>query len=59
MICCDCRAVDWGAGLLVPIQYGEDPAGLVLREPLGDTQVADVYLCGDPRPVRSLTLPVP
>lgn len=55
----DCRAVDWGAGLLVPIQYGEDPAGLVLREPLGDTQVADVYLCGDPRPVRSLTLPVP
>ena len=55
----DCRAVDWGAGLLVPIQYGEDPAGLVLRGPSVTPKWRTVYLCGDPRPVRSLTLPVP
>jgi hypothetical protein len=54
-----CRTVDWGRGVLIPVQYGEDLGGLVFREPLGDTQVADVYLCGDRTPVRSLTLPVP
>ena len=54
-----CRAVDWGAGVLVPIQYGEQSGGLVFRQAKGDTQVADVYLCGDNTPVRSLTLPVP
>ena len=54
-----CRAVNWGAGVVVPIEYGEQAGGLVFREPKGDTQVADVYLCGDRSPVRSLTLPVP
>ena len=35
-----------------PSGTASDPAVLVLRAPLGDTQVADLYLCGDP-PTRS------
>jgi hypothetical protein len=54
-----CGAASWGRGRFVPVSYGGAPAVLVLRRPLGDTQVADVFLCGSEEPVRSVTLPAP
>jgi len=54
-----CRSGDWGSGAFVPVKYGSQPGVVVFRRPLGDVQVADVYLCGNPDPVRSLTLPAP
>ncbi|MFC5176292.1 hypothetical protein [Nocardioides taihuensis] len=54
-----CRSSTWGSGTFVPVSYGGSPAVLVLRRPQGDTQVADLYLCGATTPVRSVTLPAP
>ena len=54
-----CRSGDWGSGTFVPVRYGSQPAVVAFRQPLGDVQVAEVYLCGNPDPVRSLTLPAP
>lgn len=54
-----CRSSAWGSGTFVPVTYGGSPAVLVLRKPQGDTQVADLYLCGATTPVRSVTLPAP
>jgi hypothetical protein len=54
-----CESDAWGAGTFVLVRYGKVPAVLVLRRPLGDTQVAEVFLCGSTEPVRSLTLPAP
>ena len=55
----DCRAVDWGAGLLVPIQYGEDPAGWSCASRAVTPKWRMSTSVATPRPVRSLTLPVP
>lgn len=54
-----CRADTWGAGTFVPVRYEGLPAVLVLRRARGDTQVADLFLCGDTEPHRSTTLPAP
>jgi hypothetical protein len=54
-----CGADSWGRGRFVPVSYGGAPAVLVLRRPVGDTQVADLFLCGSQEPVRSVTLPAP
>lgn len=54
-----CRADAWGRGTFVPVRYGRIPAVLVLRRALGDTRVADLFLCGDTEPTRSVTLPAP
>jgi len=54
-----CRADSWGRGTFVPVRYGRTPAVLVFRRALGDTQVADLFLCGDTEPARSVTLPAP
>jgi hypothetical protein len=54
-----CRSARWGEGAFVPVRYGRAPAVLVLRRAAGETQVADLFLCGDPDPVRSVTLPAP
>jgi hypothetical protein len=54
-----CLAVDPGPGSLVPATYDEAPAYLVLRPPAGDTQVVDLYVCGDTAPRRSITLTTP
>ena len=35
------------------------PAALVYRRVEGSSQVVDLYVCGNPRPVRSTTLSVP
>ncbi|HYF73598.1 MAG TPA: hypothetical protein VD864_12300 [Nocardioides sp.] len=52
-----CPTRDWGAGLLVPVRYDGDLGALVFREPSGDTQVVDLFLCGSDEPARSITLP--
>ncbi len=54
-----CLARQWGKGAFVPVTYDGSPGVLVFRRPRGDTQVADVFLCGSPNPLRSVTLPVP
>jgi hypothetical protein len=43
---------------LVPVRYTRSPGILAFRTPSGDSQVVDLYLCGQDRPVRSVTLPV-
>lgn len=48
-----------GPGHRVPAEYQHAPAVLVYRRAEGSTQVVDLYVCGNPRPVRSTTLPVP
>jgi hypothetical protein len=54
-----CGADAWGRGRFVPASYGGTPAVVVFRRPVGDTQVAEVFLCGSAEPVRSVTLPAP
>jgi hypothetical protein len=54
-----CAADQWGRGRFVPVSYGGTPAVVVFRRPVGDTQVADLFLCGSEEPVRSVTLPAP
>lgn len=54
-----CGVDEWGRGRFVPVSYGGAPAVVVFRRPVGDTQVADLFLCGSERPVRSVTLPAP
>lgn len=54
-----CRADAWGRGTFVPVRYGRTPAVLVFRRAMGDTQVADLFLCGATEPERSVTLPAP
>ena len=54
-----CSPGSWGSGRYVPVEYGGTPAYLVLRRPSGDSQVADLFLCGGDEPVRSITLPGP
>jgi hypothetical protein len=39
--------------------YRRAPAALVYRDPVGGSQVVDLYVCGTRRPVRSTTLPAP
>lgn len=54
-----CSPGAWGGGTFVPVTYGGDPAVLVLRRVTGDTQVVDLFECGSPDPLRSITLPAP
>lgn len=54
-----CLARDWGRGSFVPVTYDGTPGVLVFRRPRGDTQVADLFVCGSTDPLRSVTLPVP
>jgi hypothetical protein len=54
-----CVRGHWGAGKYVPVEYGRSPGYLVLRRHTGDSQVADLFLCGSDDPVRSITLPGP
>jgi hypothetical protein len=54
-----CEADSWGTGRFVAVSYDGTPAVVVFRRPVGDTQVADVFLCGSEEPVRSVTLPAP
>lgn len=53
-----CPAVPPSAST-VPAEYQQAPAALVYRHVEGSSQVVDLYICGNPRPVRSTTLPAP
>lgn len=54
-----CDAGEWGPGSYVAVRYAGDPGWIVFRRPQGDTQVADLFLCGSDVASRSLTLPYP
>lgn len=54
-----CLSDAWGEGRFVPVRYAGIPAVLVFRRAMGDTQVADLFRCGDAEPRRSVTLPAP
>lgn len=54
-----CPTGEWGAGRYVAVRYAGDPGWIVFRRPQGDTQVADLFLCGSELARRSLTLPYP
>ncbi len=54
-----CPTGSWGAGRYVAVRYAGDPGWIVFRRPQGDTQVADLFLCGSELARRSLTLPYP
>lgn len=52
-----CTPGSWGRGVYVPVRYGRAAGYVVFRRPQGDTQVADLFLCGSELAVRSITLP--
>ncbi len=54
-----CATTAFGAGVALAATYDGAPAVLVLREPAGDVQVVDVYVCDTTEPTRSITLTVP
>lgn len=54
-----CPTGAWGAGRYVAVRYAGNPGWIVFRRPQGDTQVADLFLCGSELARRSLTLPYP
>lgn len=54
-----CEPGAWGAGNYVAVLYDGAEGWVVLRRPQGDTQIADLFLCGSEVVVRSVTLPHP
>lgn len=52
-----CEPGSWGRGTYQPVRYGRASGYVVFRKPQGETQVADLFLCGGERAVRSVTLP--
>lgn len=54
-----CEPGDWGPGVYRPVKYGRSTGYVVFRPAHGDTQVADLFLCGSDDVVRTVTLPSP
>lgn len=54
-----CDTDRWGVGTFVPVRYERHPGVLVFRAPRGDSQVVDLFGCGSPDVLRSVTLPAP
>lgn len=54
-----CQVGEVGQGRQVLVQVDGRAGLVVFRTARGAGQEADVYLCGDPEPVRTLTLPAP
>jgi len=54
-----CLPAPVGEGTVLAVEYDGAAAALVLRPPAGDTQVVDLYLCGQTSPQRSITLTSP
>jgi len=52
-----CSPGTWGGGRYLRVVVDRDAGWLVYRPPRGDTQVVDLFLCGDDAPERSTTLP--
>ncbi|WP_296602731.1 hypothetical protein [Nocardioides sp.] len=53
-----CSTRGWGEGLLVPARYDGQLGAVIFRKATGETQVVDLFLCGNDEPTRSTTLPV-
>jgi hypothetical protein len=51
-----CSLPDVGAGRLVSVTFDGLPGAVVFRDPVGGTQLVDVFLCGDRAVQRSLRL---
>lgn len=54
-----CQVGDVGRGRQVLVRVDGRPGLVVFRAARASGQEADVYVCGDPEPVRTLTLPAP
>lgn len=54
-----CEPGAWGGGSYIAVVYDGAEGWVVLRRPQGDTQIADLFLCGSESVVRSVTLPYP
>lgn len=54
-----CQVGDVGAGRQLLVQVDGQPGLVVFRAPVGARQEADLFVCGDPDPVRTLSLPAP
>lgn len=52
-----CKNAEWGAGILVAVEFDGDPAYVAFRAPVGDAQVVDVLQCGTGDVLRTTTLP--
>lgn len=52
-----CEPGAWGRGVYAPVRYGGAAGYVVFRRARGDTQVADLFVCGSELAVRSVTLP--
>lgn len=51
-----CEAGPWGGGRYLRVSVDRQAGWLVYRPPRGDTQVVDLFLCGEDSPERSATL---
>jgi len=54
-----CDPGAWGGGNYVAVLYDDAEGWMVLRRPRGETQIADLFLCGSESVVRSVTLTYP
>lgn len=52
-----CASAPWGRGVVVGVLYDGMPAMVAFREPMGESQVAEVLQCGTGDVLRSTTLP--
>ncbi len=53
-----CRPGVWGGGRYLRVAVDGDAGWLVYRPPRGDTEVVDLFLCGEADPERSTTIPL-
>ena len=54
-----CAAAGSGPGALVPVRYGSRRGVLLFGPVRGDSQVVELFACGNPEALRSVTLPAP
>lgn len=52
-------AASSGPGALVPVRYGSQRGVLLFGPVRGDSQVVELFACGNPEALRSVTLPAP
>jgi hypothetical protein len=52
-----CRNPAWGRGTRIAAQYDGQPAALVVRPDADGRRTVDLFLCGEDRPTRSVTVP--
>jgi len=54
-----CAGDSSGPGALVPVRYGSQRGVLLFGPVRGDSQVVELFACGNPEVLRSVTLPAP